>query len=107
MAFTLAAFLNDSQTASMFGYIFSIILTLGAGTFVMCGGVYDPNGDMSFRYYPIPGFLYTRICFLIADACTWSKCMSRWSEFPDEVFMCIKYLYIDSFIYLILALYLN
>jgi hypothetical protein len=107
IAFTLASFLNDSQTASMFGYIFSIILTLGAGTFVMCGGVYDANGEMSFKYYPVPMFLYTRICFLIADACTWSKCISRWSEFPDEVFMCIKYLYIDSILYLILSLYLN
>ena len=107
VAFTLAAFLNDSQTASMFGYIFSIILTLGAGTFVMCGGVYDTNGEMSYNYYPIPMFLYTRICFLIADACTWSKCITRWSEFPDELFRCIKFLYIDAFVYLILSLYLN
>jgi len=56
----------------MFGYIFSIILTLAAGTFVICGGVYDEVGELSYGYYPIPMFLYTRICFLIADACTWS-----------------------------------
>ena len=107
IAFTLAAFLNNSQTASMFGYIFSIILTLAAGTFVICGGVYDEVGELKYGYYPVPMFLYTRICFLIADACTWSKCISRWTEFPDELFRCIKYLYIDSIIYLILALYLN
>lgn len=33
--------------------------------------------------------------------------MTRWSEFPEELFSCIKYLYIDAAFYLVLSIYLN
>lgn len=107
-AFMLAVFLNDSQTASMFGYVFAILMTLGAGTFVMCGGIYNRETmEMWPMYFPIPMFPYCRICFIMADQCTWSRCFQRWAEYPDEVFNCIKALYVDAFVYLCLALYLN
>ena len=104
----LAAFLNDAQTASMIGYTCSIGFTLAAGTFVMCGGVYDRvTGEMESMYYPFPMFPYTRICFLLSDFCTWSRCIQNWNEYPDEVFACLKAIYVDSVWILVVALYLN
>lgn len=108
LAFFLAAFLNDSQTASIFGYLFSIIMVLSAGTFVMCGGVYNlDTGELSWAYFPYPMFPYCRIFYILSDECTFSKCISRFSEYPQEVYNCIGAIYIDSVMYLVLALYLN
>ena len=108
LAFFLAAFLNDAQTASILGYAISIILVLAAGTFVMCGGIYNlETEEVSWAYFPYPMFPYCRIFYILSDNCAFSKCISRFSEYPQEIFNCIWAIYIDSVLYLILALYLN
>ena len=74
----------------------------------MCGGVYDKKtGELESKYYPFPMFPYTRICFIMSDLCTWARCVSSWSEYPDEVFACLKALYYDAFYLMIIAMYLN
>lgn len=41
MAFLLSCFINKADSAAMIGYVFSIIMVLGASTFCTCGGVYN------------------------------------------------------------------
>lgn len=86
-------------------------MTLLGASFCACGGVYDPLTDhemiLKKRYLPIPYMVYTRIFNVLSDECGWKRCLSQISEMPDEIFMLVKWLYIDAVWILLLAIYLN
>lgn len=111
MAFLLSCFINRANSAAMIGYVFSIIMVLGASTFCTCGGVYhyldEHTTHLKAKYYLIPHMPYARIFYVLGEECGWNRCWSHWSHVSDEIFTLIKVLYVDAFILLIAAIYMN
>jgi len=68
LSFLVSCFLTDSQTSSIIGYAFSIIMTIAAATFCTCGGVYDViTGELLLRFYWLPQFPMCRIMFILTE----------------------------------------
>mgnify|MGYP006089521443 CR=1 FL=1 len=43
---------------------------------------------------------------MIVDACSFDGCIARWEDVSDEMWSCIKFIYIDAVWIMILAMYL-
>jgi hypothetical protein len=54
-----------------------------------------------------PSFPFTHAVYFLSDVCGWEKCISRWEHIPQTVFISVFALYVNAFVYFILALYLN
>lgn len=78
-AFFLSCFLNDSQTASMIGYSFSIILTIIGSTICITGIACGTHGDyvLKDQYYIHPAFTYAHAMFYLSNECAWEKCIDH------------------------------
>ena len=110
-AFLLSCFMNKATSAVMIGYVFSIIMVLGSSTMCCAGGIYNYPTDIKprlrRRYYITPYLPYTRIFYILTEECGWKQCLSHWNHIPEEVWELIQVLYVQSFIILFIAIYLN
>lgn len=109
MAFFFSVFLNDSQTSSMIGYGLTIIVSVVGTTLLMVRGINyrDKWETMFYSLHIYPIFPFNRLVFIFADNCAWDKCITEYENVPDEVFVCMRSLYFDAFLYMFLAIYLN
>jgi hypothetical protein len=74
---------------------------------MMAGGIYNEKGEMwhILRLHPTCNFC--RIIYILSDQCAWSDCLIHLSTTPEEIIANLIWLYVNSIIYLILALYCN
>lgn len=96
----------------MVGYAVSIMACITASTLMLTGGIYSMSDDLSYMYmwrsfYIYPAFPFCRINFMLAEACSWSQCMSNLRYVPNEIHEELIALYVTAVVYMILALYLN
>ena len=105
LAFFFQIFLNQSQTASIIGYLLSIWITLVAIS--LNTTLYAPPKTVTWWLLLYPTFPYTRFFFYLATYCGYKSCISSFSELPHEAVTCLILLYVESVIYMLIALYLN
>merc|ERR1719329_1714010 len=113
-AFFLSVFLNDSQTASMIGYMISIVGTIVGSTLnvtgIACGTMAQEGGGdykMKSHFYFHPAMTYAHSMFFLSNECAWEKCIDRIELLPPHVWKSIIALYIQAAVYGILGIYLN
>lgn len=108
-AFFLSCFLNDSQTASIIGYSFSILLTLGGSSLNISGLACGTHGDYNLRpqYYLHPALTYAHAMFYLSNECTFERCIEHVADLPWKAWKSVLALYIQAIIYGILGIYLN
>ena len=78
-----------------------------AASLFMSGGIYNDDGTMMKIFLAYPTFPFCRVVFMLSDNCAWRTCTMFYKDMPEEVWTCIKWLYADAFMYMILAAYLN
>lgn len=89
------------------GYSLSIVGSSLFSGISMAEGNLDENGLMIWwlRFHPIPNF--SRIIFLLTNKCAWEECVSQFYDADDEVFTCLKCLYLNAVFYLFVGIYLE
>jgi len=74
---------------------------------MMCGGVYNDKNEM-FAWLRIhPTLNFCRIVYMLSDLCAWSQCAGSYESMPPETMACLKSLWANAVVYMILALYAN
>lgn len=61
---------------------------------------------MSWFLYPFPTFPFCRVMYHMAMDCAYGTCIQDMSKMHPEAINCIIAIYIEAFVYMILALYL-
>ncbi|CAI2381584.1 unnamed protein product [Moneuplotes crassus] len=105
LGFFFSVFLNQAQTASIVGYLFSIWITLIAISLNIT--IFSPPKEMSWWLMLYPAFPYTRFFFLIAVACGDEKCVGSFNDLSTEAIRCLSLMYAEAIIFMLAALYLH
>ena len=95
-AIFLSCFLNDSQTASIIGYMFSIIMTMAGSTLNISGLACGTHGDYNLRtpYYVHPALTYAHAMFYLSNECTFERCIDHVADLPWKAWKSVIALYI-------------
>ena len=105
MAFFVSVFLNSSSTASMIGYFLSIWVSTFASSMNIT--IYSLPKLMPWYLYPLPTFPFCRVMYHLATECAYGVCTESWHKLPEEAKTCVYVIFLEAFIFLMLALYLQ
>jgi hypothetical protein len=100
----MSVFISKSQTASIVGYGLSLWLIIISG--ILLNTEFIPPNEMFLSMNLIPTMNICRIYNLMSWQCSMKSCFSEWKYLSNELVVCIIFLYVNSIIYLCLALYL-
>jgi ABC-type multidrug transport system ATPase subunit len=96
---------SSAQAASMSAYTISIWTCTLVSNVTMAVFSVPRRLPMILMYYPTAP--YVRATYLLLDVCTWDVCFGDYGLAPDEFHEMCWYLFLNSVVYMILALYLN
>jgi len=114
MSFLLSTFINTTRSATVIGYVIAILGSLIG--ILLCAGIYGFSlpymvaTAMPTAYFLVPQLAFIRGLYLMNYRCTKKgACYSgfRGSFFTNELGLCLLFLFVDTVLYLVLALYLE
>ena len=68
--------------------------------------IYGIPNKMDNYLYVIPVFAFTRVIYLMSKRCGFGYCVKGFHDIDEELSISLAMIYIMSFVYLLLALYL-
>jgi hypothetical protein len=72
---------------------------------MMAGGLYDETGKMIWYLRLHPTLNFCRVIYMLSDNCAWRDCTISFEYADAEIITCLKCLWMNSVVYMILALY--